>query len=39
MNWVRYDGETWTYDPGYSTTPSRRRTWEPRFHQLLGADC
>lgn len=39
LTWTRYDGEAWTYDPGYSTTPARRRTWEPRFHELLGADC
>jgi hypothetical protein len=39
LTWVRYDGEEWTYDPGYSTTPARRQTWQPRFHQLLGADC
>jgi hypothetical protein len=39
LTWVRYDGEEWTYDPGYSTTPARRQTWQSRFHQLLGADC
>jgi hypothetical protein len=39
LTWVRYQGGEWRYDPGYSTTPSRRQTWQPRFHELLGADC
>jgi hypothetical protein len=39
LTWARYNGQAWTYDPGYSTTRARRQTWEPRFHQLLGANC
>lgn len=39
LTWVRYEGGTWAYDPGYSTTASRRRTWQPRSAELLGANC
>jgi hypothetical protein len=39
LTWVRYEGEEWTYDPGYSTTGSRRRVWEPRSSELLGENC
>lgn len=39
LTWVRYEGGSWTYDPGYSTTPARRRTWQPRRAELLGANC
>ena len=39
LTWVRYQGGQWTYDPGYSTTPARRRTWEPRSSELLGIGC
>jgi hypothetical protein len=39
LTWARYQGGEWTYDPGYSTTPSRRRTWEPRSSELLGIGC
>lgn len=39
LTWVRYERGTWAYDPGYSTTPARRRTWQPRRAELLGANC
>jgi hypothetical protein len=39
LTWVRYEGGAWTYDPGYSTTAARRRTWQPRTAELLGAGC
>lgn len=39
LTWVRYEEGSWTYDPGYSTTPARRRTWQPRSAELLGANC
>jgi hypothetical protein len=39
LTWVRYEGGSWAYDPGYSTTPDRRRTWQPRSAELLGANC
>jgi len=39
LTWVRYERGEWTYDPGYSTTGSRRRAWKPRSSELLGADC
>jgi hypothetical protein len=39
LTWVRFEGGAWTYDPGYSTTPARRRTWQPRTTELLGANC
>jgi hypothetical protein len=39
LTWVRYEGGAWTYDPGYSTTPARRRSWQPRTAELLGANC
>lgn len=39
LTWVRYEGGGWTYDPGYSTTPSRRSVWQPRRAELLGASC
>ena len=37
--WVKYERGVWTYDPGYSTTPARRRVWEPRKEELLGELC
>lgn len=39
LTWVRYERGEWTYDPGYSTTGSRRRVWQPRSDELLGARC
>lgn len=39
LTWVRYEGGAWTYDPGYSTTAARRRDWQPRAGELLGAGC
>ncbi len=39
LTWVRYRDREWTYDPGYSTTPSRRRTWQSRSPELLGVGC
>jgi hypothetical protein len=39
LTWVKYQGGKWTYDPGYSTTASRRRTWESRSGELLGIGC
>ena len=39
ITWVKYEDETWTYDPGYSTTPVRERRWKPRFNELLGGAC
>jgi hypothetical protein len=39
LTWARYEQGAWTYDPGYSTTPARRRTWQPRSAELLGANC
>ncbi len=39
LTWVKYEGDEWTYDPGYSTTSDRRATWRPRSARLLGGDC
>jgi hypothetical protein len=39
LTWAKYEGGEWTYDPGYSTTSTRRATWRPRSAQLLGGDC
>ena len=39
LTWVKYEGGAWTYDPGYSTTSARRRSWQPRSAELLGANC
>jgi hypothetical protein len=39
LTWVRYEEGNWAYDPGYSTTDARRRTWQPRSAELLGANC
>lgn len=39
LTWVKYENGRWRYDPGYSTTPERRRKWERRFSELLGAGC
>ncbi len=39
LTWVKYERDIWTYDPGYSTTPARRRTWQPQLGRLLGANC
>lgn len=39
LTWVRYEGGAWAYDPGYSTTAARRREWQPRSGELLGAGC
>lgn len=39
LTWAKYEGGAWAYDPGYSTTPERERTWKPRYGELLGANC
>lgn len=39
LTWVRYEGGSWRYDPGYSTTAERRRQWRDRSDQLLGVGC
>lgn len=39
LTWVKYERGLWTYDPGYSTTADRRREWQSRSSELLGADC
>ena len=39
LTWVKYEGDKWAYDPGYSTTSARRATWRPRSARLLGGDC
>jgi hypothetical protein len=39
LTWVKFEAGTWTYDPGYSTTPEREREWKDRYDQLLGATC
>jgi hypothetical protein len=39
LTWVKYEGDQWTYDPGYSTTRERERAWKSRFDQLLGTSC
>ena len=39
LTWVKYERGLWTYDPGYSTTDDRRREWQSRSSELLGADC
>jgi hypothetical protein len=39
LTWVKYEGDEWDYDPGYSTTSARRATWQPRSARLLGGDC
>lgn len=39
LTWVKYERGAWLYDPGYSTTSRRRRTWEHRNDELLGATC
>ena len=39
LTWAKYEGGSWTYDPGYSTTPERERLWKSRYGELLGASC
>lgn len=39
LTWAKYEGGSWTYDPGYSTTPERERRWKSRYGELLGASC
>lgn len=39
LTWVLYEQDAWRYDPGYSTTSERERTWKPRYGELLGASC
>jgi Double zinc ribbon len=39
LTWAKHEDSHWTYDPGFSTTPARKRAWEPRYEQLLGANC
>lgn len=39
LTWVRYEGGTWHYDPGYSTTAERRSRWQNRSGELLGVGC
>jgi hypothetical protein len=39
ITWARWEHGAWHYDPGYSTTPERRRAWKPRLGELLGGSC
>ena len=39
ITWVKYENDTWKYDPGYSTTAARKRAWASRYDQLLGTRC
>lgn len=39
LTWAKYEDGGWRYDPGYSTTPERRQTWEKRLPELLGVGC
>jgi hypothetical protein len=39
LTWVKFENGAWALDPGYSTTPDRRRLWEPREDELLGVGC
>ena len=39
ITWVLYQGGSWYYEPGYSTTQQRRDRWEDNPDQLLGASC
>jgi Double-GTPase 2 len=39
LTWVKYENDSWLYDPGYSTTALRRAQWEDRFSELLGGSC
>jgi hypothetical protein len=39
VTWAKYENGAWRYDPGYSTTPQRKREWKPRFAELLGGSC
>lgn len=39
LTWVKYEGDEWTYDPGYSTTAARTAAWKAKSSRLLGGDC
>lgn len=39
LTWVKYEGDEWTYDPGYSTTAARTAAWKAKSSHLLGGDC
>jgi hypothetical protein len=39
VTWAKYENGAWHYDPGYSTTPQRKRAWKSRFAELLGGSC
>lgn len=39
VTWLKYEGDEWTYDPGYSTTAERKRKWKSRFDDLMGGEC
>jgi Double-GTPase 2 len=41
LTWAKYEGGSWHYDPGYSTTPARERAWKApsRYAKLMGTTC
>lgn len=39
ITWVKFEHGDWRYDPGYSTTPTRERSWKSRYDELLGGSC
>ncbi len=39
ITWVKFERGDWYYDPGYSTTPTRERSWKSRYDKLLGGSC
>jgi hypothetical protein len=39
LTWAKYEGGAWRYDPGYSTTPARERSWEDHYEKLMGTTC
>lgn len=39
VTWVKYEDDTWLYEPGYSTTPERTAEWKPQRGRTLGWGC
>lgn len=40
ITWAKYEDGSWTYEPGFSTTPQRRREWGgSRRYETLAYTC
>jgi hypothetical protein len=39
VTWAKFERGHWRYEPGYSISGPRRRTWQPRQSELMGIGC